>query len=285
MSSAQDKTASLKRMDLSVSVLEPDMSNPNKMKPREFDLLCDNMERTGITDPILVRPVKGGRYRIVGGHHRWEAAKYLGFEEVPCTVITDPDFDDEAAAFQLVRMNVIRGKIEPQAFYTLFEKMSGKYTNDVLQEMFGFAETAEFKKLIQQTAAALPADLQGKFKEAAKEIKTIDGLAKLLNEMFTKHGSSLPYGYMVFDYGGQRSVWLQVSKKTVEAITGGIGDLCREKCRTVDDLVGQIVQAIAKGELGDAVDKVVAATKAVVIPPGYTGVPTTADLQTFGEME
>jgi ParB/RepB/Spo0J family partition protein len=281
--SAIEKTKSLGREDLPVSILEPDMSNPNKMKPREFDLLCDNMERTGITDPILVRPIKGGRYRIVGGHHRWEAAKYLEFETVPCTIITDPDFDDEAAAFQLVRMNVIRGKMDPQSFFALYEKMSGKYTNDMLQEMFGFAETAEFKKLITQTANALPADMQAKFKEAAKEIKTIDGLAKLLNEMFTKHGSSLPFGYMVFDYGGHRSVWLQVSKKTIEAF-GPLGDLCREKCRTVDDLVGEIVQSIAAGGLGGVVDKVVAATKPVVLPPGYTGVPTTEDLKIYSEM-
>jgi hypothetical protein len=264
-------------------VLEPDLQNPNKMKPREFDLLCDNLERTGITDPILVRPVKGGRYRIVGGHHRWEAAKYLGFEEVPCTIIRDPDFDDEAAAFQLVRMNVIRGKMDPQSFFSLYEKMSGKYTLDVMQEMFGFAEAAEFKKLIAQTAQILPPDLQSKFKEAAKEIKTVDGLAKLLNEMFTKHGSSLPYGYMIFDYGGQRSVWLQVSKKTIDAFAP-LGDLCREKCRTVDDLVGAVLQSIANGELPEVVDGAVNNSKPVVIPPGFTGAPTASELETWAQM-
>ena len=31
--------------------------NPNKMTPRAFDLLCDNIEQTGMTDPILVAPL------------------------------------------------------------------------------------------------------------------------------------------------------------------------------------------------------------------------------------
>ena len=73
------------------------------MSQRAFDLLCDNFEQTGITDPILgpstCRPgrrqqsAKCSRarepvqtFRIVGGHHRYDAAMYLGFEEVPVTV-------------------------------------------------------------------------------------------------------------------------------------------------------------------------------------------------------
>ena len=70
-----------------------------------------------------------------------------------------------------------------------------------MQDAFGFAEEAEFKRLIAQTAKMLPdKELQEKFKEAAQEIKTVDGLSKLLNEMFTKYGDTLPHGYMIFDY-------------------------------------------------------------------------------------
>jgi hypothetical protein len=280
---AVTKTKKLRREDLPIDALEPNPDNPNKMSSRQFDLLCDNMQRTGATDAILVRPTPSGMYRIVGGHHRWEAAKYLGFETVPCTIIEDPDFDEEAEKFQLVRMNVIRGKMDPNAFYNLYSKLSAKYETDVLQELFGFAEQAEFRKLINQSAELLPLDLQAKFKEAAKEIKTIDGLAKLLNEMFTKYGSTLPFGFMVFDYGGQRSIWLQVSKKTIDAFPG-IGLLCRENERTVDDVVGAILQAIAKGDHPDLVAAAVACTKPVQLPPGYTGVPTKSDLAAYDAM-
>ena len=267
------KTEGLKRVDLAVDLLDPNVKNPNKMTGRAFDLLVDNIERTGLTDPILVRPAEGGRYRIVGGHHRFDAARYLGFAQVPCTVIDDPGFDDEAESFQLVRMNVIRGKMDPAKFLALYGTLADKYTEEVMQDLFGFAEEAEFRKLVDQSAKALPKDLQQQFKEAAKEVKTIDGLAKLLNEMFTKYGDSLPFGYMVIDFGGQESIWLQASKKSIKACYA-LGTVCREKSRTMDDLVGRLIQRLAAGELPDLLDELVASTPAVVMPAGLAVTPT-----------
>jgi len=271
---AMDKTQALERKDLAVELLIPNADNPNKMRPREFDLLCDNMEKTGITDPILVRPVEGGRYRIVGGHHRFDAANFLGFAKVPCTIITDPDFDEEAERFQLVRMNVIRGRMDPQAFYDLYSKVADKYSDDILQDAFGFAEEAEFKKLIEQTSKSIPDEgLRKRFKEAAKEIKTIDGLARLLNELFTRYGDTLPYGYMVFDYGGQRSVWLRVEGKTLEAFDV-LGEICIERQRTIDDLLGRLLQLIAKGECKALLEQLIEASPQVELPEGLQLLPT-----------
>lgn len=271
---AMDRTKALERKDIAIDKLQPNPNNPNRMKGREFDLLCDNVQKTGITDPILVRDLGDGTYRIIGGHHRFDVAKFLGFDEVPCTVITDPEFDDEAEQFQLVRMNVIRGRMDPQAFFDLYSKVADKYSDEVLQDAFGFAEEAEFKKLIDQTAKSIQDEgLRKKFKEAAKEIKTIDGLAKLLNELFTRYGDTLPYGFMVFDYGGQRSVWLQVEGKTIKAFDV-VGDICVERRRTVDDLVGRLMQLIAKGELKELVERLIEETPEVELPAGLQTMPT-----------
>lgn len=303
--SALDKTEKLLRLRACpLILLEKNVENPNKMGSREFDLLCDNMNKTGWTDPALVRPldleallklvVLAGDdekalvqlmqdnniiLRIVGGHHRFDAATYLGFERGPVTVIMDDEFDAEQEQFQLVRMNAIHGKLDPQAFMNLYSQLNQKYADDILQEAFGFAEEAEFRKLVAQTAKALPdKHAQEKFKEAAKEIKTIDGLAKLLNEMFTKYGDTLPYGFMVFDYNGQRSMWLRIEAKTMKAIDI-ISDVCVENDRTVDDVVGQILQLIAKGEFKEQIDKVIASTPAVKMPPGMSIAPTKNNLE------
>jgi hypothetical protein len=276
---ALEKTKNLLRLELPLSALVKNEDNPNKMSAREFDLLIDNLEKTGLTDPILVRPVEDGKYRIVGGHHRFDGAAYLGFETVPCTVITDPEFDEEQEKFQLVRMNAIRGRLDPQAFFSLYSKLSDQYSDEILQDAFGFAEEAEFKRLIEQTAKALPdPHLQKKFKDAAKEIKTIDGLSKLLNEMFTKYGDTLPFGYMCFDHGGQRSMWLRIEGKTMNALDL-IGTMCIDKGRTVDDLVGGLMQLIAKGEFSEALDKLVAKTPAVELPEKLHVPPTKDNLQ------
>lgn len=270
---AQASTDALERKMIAVDFLEPDPDNPNRMSPREFDLLVSNIDEAGLTDPILVWEHKAGRYRIVGGEHRWRAAKYLGMSKVPCTVITDPKFDEERAQFQLVRHNVIKGRMDPESFIKLYEKVAKKYADDVLQEMFGFAEEAEFRKLIKQTAASLPPEMQASFKEAAKEIKTIDGLAQLLNEMFTKFGDTLPYGYMVVDYGGQDSIWLRVSKKTFDDVLN-LGSLCIDRQRTLDDLVGFVLRRIAAGEMNDLIEAAVEATPEVKVPSDMMGSPT-----------
>jgi hypothetical protein len=300
---ALDKTKALLRLDVPLGLLIKNEDNPNKMSARDFDLLIDNFEKTGLTDAILVRPMdlkavaalaaksqKGQdlvaalvaadlEFRIIGGHHRYDGASYLGFDTVPITVIMDPKFDEQQEKFQLVRMNAIRGKLDPQAFYNLYAQLSDQYSDEVLQDAFGFAEEAEFQRLINQTAKMLQGKaLQDKFKEAAKEIKTVDGLSKLLNEMFTKYGDTLPHGYMVFDHGGERSMWLRIEGKTITALDL-VGTLCIDKNRTVDDIVGGLLQAIVKGDLADLVADLVAKTPKAVLPKGLAVAPTKDNLE------
>jgi hypothetical protein len=309
--SALEKTENLLRLRrCPLSLMVKNDRNPNKMKPREFDLLCDNFNRTGWTDPVLAWPsdmkalekivaksgddeakivaamAKAGiTIKIVGGHHRYDAGAFLGFEAGPATVMMDPEFDTEQEQFQLVRMNTIHGRLDPQAFIDLYNDLSKKYTDEILQDAFGFAEEAEFKKLITQMAKALPDQaMQAQFKEAAKEIKTIDGLSKLLNEMFTKYGKSLPCGFMVFtDEDNKRSMWLRVSDKTMKALDL-IGDICIEKNRTVDAILGAVVQLIAKGELADVLAKAVKASPPVEMPPGLQVAPTEENLKKLAEV-
>ena len=276
------KTKSLLRLTVPMGQLVKNTANPNKMTKREFDLLCDNIERTGLTDAILVReidPGKGGpRYRIVGGHHRYDAAAYLGLEEVPITVLS-VEFDDEQETFQLVRMNAIRGKLDPTAFFKLYSQLSSKYSEEILQDAFGFAEEAEFKKLIAQTAKMLPdKHLQEQFKQAAAEIKTIDGLSALLNKMFTQYGDTIPHGYMIIDYGGQTSMWLRVRKKTMDALAV-VGVMCVDNNRTMDDVIGGLVQAIAKGELSELVADLIKEAPEAKSPAGMILPPTKDNLE------
>lgn len=270
------RTAAISRMEVPMDHLVKQEINPNVMTQRQFDLLVDNMQKVGWVDPLFVRPIEekhadgGQMYRIVGGAHRYDAGEYLGFTQAPCTIVDHDDFEADEEAFQVLRMNVIKGKIDPTAFFDLYQTVSDRYADEVLQDAFGFAEEAEFKKLIERSAKTLPTpELRKKFKEAAAEIKTIDGLAKLLNEMFTKYGSTLPFGYMVLDYGGQRSIWLQVSKKTMEAVET-LGLICVAAERTMDDVFGGLVQQLAKGEHAAIVDALIAATPPVEIPEGTT---------------
>lgn len=272
---AQEKTDELERLSIAIDELAFNPRNPNAMRDAEFNMLCDNIERTGFTDPALVRRCPDGKYRVVGGHHRVQAAKILGFTVVPCTVISDPAFDDEMEEFQLVRHNVIKGKLDPQKFFSLYSRYSDKYGDSLLQDLFGFAEEAEFKRLIQKTAASLPNEMKKKFLEAAAEIKTVDGLASLLNSLFTRYGDTLPYGYMVFDYGGKQSIWVRASKSTMEALIT-MGTRCCEESKCLDDALRHLFEDICKdGSLAsEQFAKSLDIAPKVVIPVNFGGVPT-----------
>ncbi|QIG76961.1 ParB-like nuclease protein [Rhizobium phage RHph_Y1_11] len=262
---AISKTSSLQRFDCDIGLLVKNTANPNKMTAKQFDLLCDNLEKTGMTDAILVRPIGDGKYRIVGGHHRFDAAVYLGFEKVPVCVIDHDDFDADAETFQIVRMNMIKGQMDPQAFFNMWEKVQAKYGDDILQDAFGFSDEAQYRKMVDQAAKSLPTPLmKEKFKEAAKEIRTVDGLSKLLNTIFNKYGDTLPHGFMVFDYASQKQVWLHISHKTYKAIDI-IGDMCIEQDRTVDDIIGAVLQQIAQGKT-PTMETAVAATEPAALP-------------------
>jgi hypothetical protein len=265
--SARDKTDQLERREIDITLLDPDPNNPNIMTDAEFNMLYDNLEKVGFTDPVLVFPVEEGRFRIVGGHHRVEVAKLLDFEAVPCTVITDPAFDEQQAQFQMVRHNVIHGRMDPEKFLKLYEGLSEQYAEDVLQEAFGFADEKEWQKLVDSTAKSLPGDMQKTFLHAAEEIKTIDGLSALLNRLFGQFGDTLPYGYMLVDFGGKDSIWIRMAKSRLTDFHT-IGQICRSELRSMDSIVGEIVHMIAKGELDEAVKAAVERTKPIQLPEG-----------------
>lgn len=270
----------IERKDLDIDLLDENEGNPNVMGKRAFDLLVDNMQSQGCTENVVVRPVDD-RYRIVSGHHRVKAARYLGWETVPCAIILDPAFDEEKETFQLVRMNMIKGKLDPQLFYEQYQKVAGKYGDDLIQDMFGFADDNEFKRLITQTAKSLPDELKEKFKEAAKQVKTIDQLAAVLNHLFATYGDTVPYAFMVFDHGNQKNFWIRIEKKTFTALSL-IGDLCCEMSITMDDVLGALIQRIAKGEddhLAEIMSEIVDKAPKVVIPTGLAVAPTKEHLE------
>ena len=154
----------------------------------------------------------------------------------------------------------------------------------MLQDLFGFAERAEFEKLVKQTAKSLPKDMRDKFMEAAKDVKTIDGLARILNEIFTRYGDTVPYAFMVMDYGGQQHVWVQVSKDTMKALRL-IGDMCIERERTMDDMLGRVIQAVAKGEFAEFLEQIVAKTPKVVLPANMPVAPTKKNIEAMSVLD
>lgn len=245
---AFEKTANLERKELPVDQLIPNPENPNSMTPSQFNMLADNITRVGITDPIFVVQEGPDKYQIVGGEHRWQVAKLMGFETVPCTITTSDKLDADQRRFQLVRHNIIHGAMSAEKFVKMVESLTDEYTDEIAAEMFGFDQQEDFNKLVASMTKSVPTELQEDFKKAAKDIKTVDGLAKLLNSMLNTHGDSLPYGYMVVDFGGQDSIWLRMRKGSKTAFLE-MASTCKGQGKSVDETIEHLLKAIAKGDI------------------------------------
>lgn len=198
--------------------------NPNTQSDAQFNALCENIKEIGMVEPIMVKPEDDGTYLIVSGAHRYEACKVLGYETVPAYVMDE--FDDDAAKFQTVRMNVLRGKIDPVKFTKLYDQMADKYGAELTKTMMGFAEEAAFEELYVNVKKELPKELQDKLDDAKGDIKNIDNLSTILNELFSNYGDTLKQNFMVFTYGGKTHLWVLMEDKL--------------KKKMIDDVVEQL---------------------------------------------
>lgn len=66
--------------------------NTNVVSPDNEEKIKESLRRFGLFKPIIVRTLPDGELEIVGGEHRWQAAKELGYEVVD--VINLGEIDD-----------------------------------------------------------------------------------------------------------------------------------------------------------------------------------------------
>ena len=220
------------------------------------------------------------KFRIVGGHHRFDAAAYLGLEEVPVTVIMDDSFDEDQERFQLVRMNMIRGKLDPQAFFDLYNWLAPAYSDEVLQDAFGFADEAEFQQADrpdrQGAAGQEPAEeVQGGGRGDQDHRRPVEAAQRDVHQV-RRHAALRLHG--VRSWRPALACGCRIEGKTMNALDL-LGTLCIDQARTVDDVIGGILQLAAKGELKEHVDKVIGKTPAVDLPAGLSVAPTKDNLQ------
>jgi ParB/RepB/Spo0J family partition protein len=106
------KTQSGSVMQIEMPKLFVGKTNVRKT-PGDVGDLVDSVKEKGVLEPVLVRPV-GGRYELVVGSRRFEAAKIVGMKRI--TAVVRPMTDEEAIIVSLVE-NIQRRDIEPEEEY------------------------------------------------------------------------------------------------------------------------------------------------------------------------
>jgi ParB family chromosome partitioning protein len=96
---------------LALSQLQAGKYQPRtRMDEGALNELAASIKTQGIMQPVLVRPVDGGRYEIIAGERRFRAAQLAGLDEIPVLV---REVDDQAAAAMALIENIQREDLNP----------------------------------------------------------------------------------------------------------------------------------------------------------------------------
>ena len=74
-------------IEIEIERLRPFKEHPFQVKDdKEMFLLQESIEKYGILNPLIVRPVPDGYYEIISGHRRKHAVEKLGYRKVPVII-------------------------------------------------------------------------------------------------------------------------------------------------------------------------------------------------------
>ena len=144
----------------SLQTLAIDRLRPGKYQPRsKMDAaslaeLALSIKEQGVMQPILVRPVDGGRFEIVAGERRWRAAQQAGLREIPALVKSIPD--QSALAVALIE-NIQREDLNPLEEAKGLQRLIDEFglTHDAAAKAVGRSRSA-VSNLLRLNALAPP---------------------------------------------------------------------------------------------------------------------------------
>lgn len=96
-------------VDINAIAPNPDQPRTN-FKREELEELSASIQKDGLLQPILVRPLEDGTYQIIAGERRWQASKLAGLRQVPIRV--KEASDDKALELALIE-NIQRSDLNP----------------------------------------------------------------------------------------------------------------------------------------------------------------------------
>lgn len=109
-----DKNASKSKkeeiVEIDIAKLKNFENHPFKVIDETLDELMNSITESGITTPLVIRPLKDGNYEIVSGHRRKRACELLGITNIPCIVRS---MSKDEAIIMMVDSNIQREEVLP----------------------------------------------------------------------------------------------------------------------------------------------------------------------------
>ncbi|MGH3075658.1 MAG: ParB/RepB/Spo0J family partition protein, partial [Gaiellales bacterium] len=83
--------------------------------------LAASVREHGVLQPVLVRPLAGGRYQLIAGERRWRAAAMADLRTIPAMI---EDIDDDTALEIAIIENLQREDLSPLDEALMYERMT-----------------------------------------------------------------------------------------------------------------------------------------------------------------
>jgi hypothetical protein len=201
--------------DVPLDDIEPDQDNPNRLDLAEFNELVEGIKRDGFLGAILVvpQPHAPGKYRISDGEHRWKAARVAGLRTIPCAI--KPGWSDDERQIHMIRMNELRGRLDPERFTAVYLRLRERYGEDSLKRRMGFvSKEGEFRRLMKGMTQGLPAGMGQDLAKRADKIRRVEDLAAVVQGLFARHGGTVEAHFIVFAFGGREHLMVRAEPAT-----------------------------------------------------------------------
>lgn len=127
---------------LPVELVVPNPGQPRRMfDPEALQALAGSIADRGVLQPVLVRPLPGGRYELVAGERRWRATQIAGLSDIPALI---QERDDATTLQAALIENMARADLNPveeaRAVAALVEDLG--LTREAVGKMVGRSRVA-----------------------------------------------------------------------------------------------------------------------------------------------
>lgn len=248
-----------KAVELPVELIDPDPRNPNVMSDAKFSKLVKRIEEHGFDEPIqvIIHPENAERFLLIGGEHRWKAARILDMKTIPAVV--KEHLQDEVERYtELMARNIDRGDLDTAKFNKLLEHINRSttqpFTNEQLADKMGFGDIKEFEKHLKKekkkTEAAAQEAKEGG--SGAGKTQIIDNVSYVLNEVMNKFGETVPKGYIFFCYKNRMHLMVQCDKDLYQ-LTHDVAEGTKRDNKEINEVLKTVFREVKeKGGFGDA---------------------------------
>jgi ParB family chromosome partitioning protein len=112
--------------ELAVELIGPNPNQPRRSFDEESLLaLAGSIRERGVLQPVLVRPLAGGRWELVAGERRWRAAKLAELDTLPAIIRHHDDAESlEVALIENMAREDLNPVDEARACAALVEELS-----------------------------------------------------------------------------------------------------------------------------------------------------------------